>query len=219
MELEQQLAAVARLHARGHTQAEIAEMLPTRVSQKTVCEYVAKVRARYRELSIAAYGEAVQAKLAEYREVRSQAWLEWERSRKDAESTEEEQALRAVMGKAGPDGKAAVTGAKLQVVRQLKTITGRLGASEYLKVVLMCLEREADLEGLSVQFNPQNKRGQSTTESQEFPWDRLFGRPPSSDPVAGKIEDILQQQVAALPPVTGSYEVKPTTNGEANGRS
>src|SRR5262245_27140041 len=79
---EERLAEVARLHRQGMTQVEIAKALG--VSQPQIAYDLRVLRIRYQTTQIEDHGELVAEKLAQYRDIRREAWEAWERNKQDA---------------------------------------------------------------------------------------------------------------------------------------
>lgn len=120
------MAEMVRLVRRGHTQRDIAARLGIAASQVNYDwkQVLAELNAD-REKDVGKI-------LAEYREIKAEAWAEWERSKKDREKE---------LTEAQSDGKGKRT-------KATKSREGRLAEAEYLKVIQKCLEAERKLEGL-----------------------------------------------------------------------
>jgi predicted transcriptional regulator len=140
-------AKVAKLDRRGWNQFDIAN--ECKVSQPMVCMYLKTIRTEYNQRADIDLKAAIGEKLAQYREVRQEAWLAWERSKKNAKSTVEEKALRINYKKLrGPKGQLVPDGEKMKIVKELVKIEGRLPANAYLGIVVDCLLQESKLLGL-----------------------------------------------------------------------
>lgn len=119
---------MVKLIRRGHTQREIAAKLGLARSQiaydwkKVLVEVNAD---RPKDVGVI---------LAQYRELKAEAWEAWERSKKDRERETTE--AQSGTGSSKPKTKAT------------KSKEGRLPEAEYLKVVVKCLEAERTLENL-----------------------------------------------------------------------
>jgi DNA-binding CsgD family transcriptional regulator len=79
---ERDLLAVARMARRGFSLQEMADELG--VSPSTVTLDLRRLRARYQKEAGEEHQVLVAEKRAQYREVRKEAWEQWERSKRDA---------------------------------------------------------------------------------------------------------------------------------------
>ena len=63
---------------------EIEKRFGVSLSQQTISDYFKRIRVEYREAREATFDEMVEEKLAQYREVRYEAWRAWEESKKQS---------------------------------------------------------------------------------------------------------------------------------------
>lgn len=140
------LQLVAKLDRRGWTQFQIRDEVErqfgTSFAQPMVSRWLKEIRQQYRETMISERREAVAAKVEEYREIRREAWLAWERSGEDAEKLVEEYGV--VSEPAGFDD--SVTSEVL--IKRIITREGRLPDNAYLATIVKTLEAERELLGL-----------------------------------------------------------------------
>lgn len=134
---EQDLVETARLLRRGVSKTEIARRLGV-TRQQIVYDWRKLVEQLHedREQDVTA---GVAKKLAEYAEVKAEAWLGWERSKEDKRRQVAEKITTA-------DGGSAASSTSR--TKALKQTEGRLPDHDYLAIVLRCLEAERELEGL-----------------------------------------------------------------------
>jgi DNA-binding Lrp family transcriptional regulator len=137
LEREEHLEVIAKMDRRGYSQRRIAEMLG--ISQRQVGEDLKKLKKVYIESQIKERHEYVTEKLEQYREIREEAWLAWERSKEDFLRIQEthEQDPSAEDATHAP-----------YIYKTVRTREGRLPANEYIRTVMSCLEAERDLLGL-----------------------------------------------------------------------
>lgn len=94
--------------------------------------------------------------LAEYAEIKAEAWQEWDRSKRDKERTVAETVEpTAEQGK----GKAKAAKGRKKAVKQIE---GRLADPHYLRVIQACLEAERKLDGLDrpIKIAPTDPEGE-----------------------------------------------------------
>lgn len=87
-------------------------------------------------------------KIAEYKEVKREAWLAWERSKADAQ--------KIVVERFKPRPKKDEDGNEVEQPEQKKTTRsneGRLPSSSYLTIILQCIQAERELMGLDPDLN------------------------------------------------------------------
>jgi len=128
MESEERRVQVARLYAKGKTQAEIAETVG--VSQSQVCHDLKMVRRHWRESTIRDFDALRDEQLAKIDEAERRAWEVFERSQEDAVKTRRE------VGEDGDFGSGYMER------------VGQAGDVRSLDLVLKCVERRCKLLGL-----------------------------------------------------------------------
>jgi predicted transcriptional regulator len=135
---EADAAEVERLDRRGYSQREIASRIGVAPSQ--VCYDLKLLRKRYRDAQLSERSAAVAEKLAQYRDIRREAWEAWERSKdnKEKEITEKVSSL----------GAQEAAAAKIEKLKAIITTEGRLPGNEYLRTILETLQNERELQGL-----------------------------------------------------------------------
>lgn len=190
---EEYLAKVAELDRRGWAQSKIAKECG--VSQPQVCHDLKLIRRRYLEGMSEAREAMVEEKLAQYRDVRREAWAAWERSKKRTRKVERTRTVvkqeegagkvpdklgraKGTKGRAKDAAKAEVT-EELRLVKELLATEGRLPANEYLNTILKCLEAERELLGLD--------EARKVEITKPVDWDDLTRRLAAPDPVEAAI--------------------------------
>lgn len=170
---EEVLTEVARLDRMGYQQRDIAEAVG--VTQTTVHRYLKVIRDRYVEEQVTDRKALVARKLAEYRDLRLEAWKAYERSKQDAERESEEWGLRSVKkdsdvdkdgeevqsasarnrgtkrGESGSSAKKISPGKsipQLIKVKATKMRQGRLPGVEYLRLIADTYKAEREMLGL-----------------------------------------------------------------------
>jgi len=136
---EEVKSLIAKMDRRGWTQYEIKEGLKDRgidLSQGMISNYLKKIREEYREVMFLNRKEKVEEKLAQYREIRKEAWEAYDKSRENAEKEQEEFGLDGDM-----------EGSEVRIKRILTT-EGRLPDNAYLTTIMKTLESERALLGL-----------------------------------------------------------------------
>lgn len=210
-------AEIARLDRRGLTHSEIARAVD--LSPAMVPYYLKKIRARYAQAILQEREGLVEEKLYQYRDIRAEAWLAWDRSQLDLVRTTKEVTTSPprkekgngkgtngagqqgpTKGKTrivkGPDGRmtrAEVVEDMMTSQERLKTIVtreGRLPNNEYLTTVIRTLEAERKLLGLD---EPEK------VQAQVFTWDML-ARKAATEIVP---EDMVEQRMERLLPPAG----------------
>jgi len=136
---EEVKSLIAKMDRRGWTQYEIKEGLKDKgidLSQGMISNYLKKIREEYREVMFLNRKEKVEEKLAQYREIRKEAWEAYDKSRENAEKEQEEFGLDGDM-----------EGSEVRIKRILTT-EGRLPDNAYLTTIMKTLESERALLGL-----------------------------------------------------------------------
>jgi hypothetical protein len=147
---------VAELYLRGRSQVEIAYELGC--SQPTVSNDLAAIRREWRATTTRDFEEATVQKLAEYAEVKKEAWRAWDQSKEDfrrrVEEIEPDRECPVCDGSGmnmrqqpcrSCDGAGTMGG----VGKLTQTTVGRCGDASHLRVVLDCLKAERELLGLN----------------------------------------------------------------------
>lgn len=168
------MAKMMRLLRRGYSKTEIAEELG--VCHTQVSYDLKVVIKQVREDTTEDTKEHIAVKLAEYREIKREAWAAWERSKEDARKATEERYL---------------SGSGRRSRRRVSSKEGRLAANEYLRTILSCLEAERELMSL----NPTRQVGINGTVS----WDILANGIPDGD-VPDEVEEALKRAALAHNP-------------------
>lgn len=140
---EEVKSLIAKMDRRGWTQYEIKEGLKDKgidLSQGMISNYLKKIREEYREVMFLNRKEKVEEKLAQYREIRKEAWEAYDKSRENAEKEQEEFATI-------PTEDEGLEGSEMRIKRILTT-EGRLPENAYLTTIMKTLESERALLGL-----------------------------------------------------------------------
>jgi predicted transcriptional regulator len=194
-------------HLRKYKQVTVARLL--KISQPRVSQLLnsvlSDIRTRQRQLHSAA--DLVDEKVEELREAREEAWLAWERSKEDAESSGTEEELRKVYEDTFADGKKSreVAGESMQLVKRFKKIAGRLPANEYLTTVISSIKEEARLLGLTeeVSVKVYNTHVAGDQINVSASWDSMREARQAPDAIEGAIAMVANP---TLPP--------PNANGQ-----
>lgn len=140
------LQLVAKLDRRGWSQFQIRDEVErqfgTSFAQPMVSRWLKEIREEYRKTIMAERREAVAAKVEQYRDIRREAWLAWERSGEDAKKLVEEYSTSSES--VGVDD--SVTSEEL--IKRIITKEGRLPENAYLNTIMKTLEAERELLGL-----------------------------------------------------------------------
>ena len=140
------LQLVAKLDRRGWTQFQIRDEVErqfgTSFAQPMVSRWLKEIREEYRKTMMAERREAVAAKVEQYREIRREAWLAWDRSGEDTQKLVEEYGMSSEA--VGVDD--SVTSE--QLIKRIITREGRLPENAYLATIVKTLEAERELLGL-----------------------------------------------------------------------
>lgn len=188
---------------RGYTQKETAKQLglsPPRISQilvESLLEFKQRASAHIHNPQ-----EARLRKLEQFRLLRQEAWLAWERSKSDAERTTEERQLKTIfINGTLPSGEVGKipAGQKLQIVKAVKMVEGRLPSNEYLSTIVRCLSEEARLEGLIEDTILKVTNNNSASAAVSVSWEPLI----NPDTRAVRVPDAVELALAAAsaPPV------------------
>lgn len=187
---EQDRATMMKLLRRGYTQGQIAEVL--KISNQQVSYDFKLVISNLRGEMLEDTKDYVAQKLAEYAEIKREAWEAWERSKLDAQKSVVETAppLPSKDDKAGTKkgkgdkGQAADVSVKaLRMLKKVETTEGRLPSSDYLRIIAQCIAAERELLGI----DPPKEIG---FKGNIVNWDLLARNIPSG-PVPDEIEGII----------------------------
>jgi hypothetical protein len=184
------------------------------VDYKAVLKDCTKHRDRVTKVLIA-------RKLEEYAEVKREAWEQWERSKGPCESIRVESTTQPIKcddcggtGKIGLVKKNRCLGCKgtgkiEAPVKTTHTTIGRLGDSNYLRVIIDCLKAERDLMGLNPSLKMKVK-GEHRIDG-NISWDMIMQGIPDG-PVPDVVENALHQasQLTFIP--AEPIEVKAEVN-------
>lgn len=185
LERENLKARVLQLALRDFTQNQIVEMTGNRISQSQVSKWIKEQREDWAGRSLAAREQLVIQKLAQFEEIRREAWAEWERSKTDIER------------------KVSANGAKGETdwFKEEVITEGRLAAKAFLDVVLDTYRQERAMLGL----DPEQKQG-GVNVRVGLSWQNILVEAAvASDPVAmleERINALTPEEVKGLPPIT-----------------
>lgn len=186
---EKMLEDIAMMDRRGHTQFQIAHKVG--LSQPMVGMYLKRIWDNYGSQAVLEVHKGVAEKIAQYREIREQAWNEWERSKNPNKKVIVEKAQRArAFAKKDGDARDDVKEFKksLEKVRVTISREGRLGNVGYLNIIFQTLESERELLGLVV--SAEEKKDEDL--KQPIDWNRLYIKPTAmieDDAVEKEIRD------------------------------
>jgi predicted transcriptional regulator len=134
---QEDLVKVAQMDRKGYTQERIAKEMG--VCQAQICYDLKRLREKYAAQQHMEMQASIWEKVAQYRMIREEAWDAWERSKQDY--------TKEYYEKVGePDGQG---GQKVERLKLVKTVEGRLPNNEYMRTIVMCLEKESELLGLT----------------------------------------------------------------------
>jgi predicted transcriptional regulator len=173
MEREAAIADVAKLSRRGYSQQRIAVELGLGMS--TVNRYVRLAKQRYMGVQEEEIYLRVQEKLAQYRDVMVECWEAWEQSKGHCVQNMIEQVIEA-LERRGFDTDGVVISPHV-----------RLPSTQFLRIIMDCLQAERDLLGLD-----SPKEIQATVQT--INWDSLaagIGSGPVPDDVERVIEGVV----------------------------
>lgn len=189
-------ALMAKMDRRGFGQFDIQDALLKEgfdLSQPMISVYLKKIREDYKRQEVEDRAAKVRAKLEEYRDIRREAWLAYDRSQKD---TFKEQSEYAVVEDEGLEGSE-------QRIKRIVTIEGRLPENAYLTTIMNTLKAERELLGLD------ETKDRTITLEQALELVRAFKE--AAKDVLGQHPDLLralQQRTIQIVPVP--IESKPS---------
>ena len=187
---ESVLAEVAKMYRQGRTQTEIAETLG--VSQPNVCRDLKIIRERYQRTQLDDRGALIAEKLAQYRDIRREAWLAWERSKEDAGMVVEEfvDATESDGSREGSERR----------IRRVVTKAGRLPVNQFLQTILATHKAERELLGLDPEKPAAQNNINVVVAGAEF-WSGLVKQMKASLPLA--VESRVMMAVETQPEHAG----------------
>jgi len=189
-------ALIAKMDRRGFGQFDIKDALLREgfdLSQPMISVYLKKIREDYKRQEVEDRAAKVRAKLEEYRDIRREAWLAYDRSQKD---TFKEQSEYAVVEDEGLE-------CSEQRIKRIVTIEGRLPENTYLTTIMNTLKAERELLGLD------ETKDRTITLEQALELVRAFKE--AAKDVLGQHPDLLralQQRTIQIVPVP--IESKPS---------
>lgn len=174
---EERILKTAMYDRRGYSQSDIAKLLG--VSQTQVSLDLKLVRSRYTERMIEDKSGLTNEMREHYRDIRREAWIQWERSKLASQKE-----VTQTIGGADGEEKERVT----------RTVEGRCGDPAYLQTIIKTLDSERDMLGL-------NAPKDINIKAQVLNWDML------ADPATGGLPfeeppDLIEQQLRALESAT-----------------
>lgn len=208
------LATVSQLDIEGYSQREMAQEVWVRhrvnLTQQQMGRYVKQIVVQYRETRLEKLDDDINRKLAQYQHVMKEAWAAWYRSKKNSKRLVQEFTPIVLDDEDGDDSatkrkkrKTVVqkqVDAELAKIKEIITREGRLPASQYLSLIISCLNAERELLGLD-----EAKKVDITTT--QISWDSLLNEVKDSRAAHQSIED----EIAAIgsgPTVIQQPEVK-----------
>lgn len=190
-------ALIAKMDRRGFGQFDIQDALLKEgfdLSQPMISVYLKKIREDYKRQEVEDRAAKVRAKLEEYRDIRREAWLAYDRSQKDTFKEQSEYAISEDEGLEGSE----------QRIKRIVTIEGRLPENAYLTTIMNTLKAERELLGLD------ETKDRTITLEQALELVRAFKE--AAKDVLGQHPDLLralQQRTIQIVPVP--IESKPET--------
>jgi hypothetical protein len=181
---------------RGFGQFDIQDALLKEgfdLSQPMISVYLKKIREDYKRQEVEDRAAKVRAKLEEYRDIRREAWLAYDRSQKDTFKEQSEYAISEDEGLEGSE----------QRIKRIVTIEGRLPENAYLTTIMNTLKAERELLGLD------ETKDRTITLEQALELVRAFKE--AAKDVLGQHPDLLralQQRTIQIVPVP--IESKPS---------
>lgn len=215
-------AEIVKYVSRGWTLMMIQDKtgIPYEVVRRDWADALKEIKKERNEL----IEERVEELRLQYMELKQEAWAAWEKSKEDSRKEEKVQALslspeqrRHQAAEKRQDLKEAQNKdaqakynplrPKMRTVKIVKIREGRLPATEYLRIILMCLEAEREMEAIDP---PRKVKVTGTVNT--INWDILSqGIPEGSVP--DEIEAELQRACAS--DITDKVTVRdPSPNGD-----
>ncbi len=214
---------VALLDRRGHRQYDIGRLVAEKfgkgITQPRVSQMLTELRERYRASYITNTQELIAEKVAQLREVRLEAWAEYNRLDHKITKRTKQYELREKKDANRPTG----VGSKARIrqieyeMRKVKEIVVKEGTRgkrlECLNIVMATLVEESRLLGLY----PKEAAYNNSTGA--FGWDVFMGQVAADPPdeIEGKIVSVMEQGAQPVPVKTKALPKHGGTNGEAAG--
>jgi RecJ-like exonuclease len=195
------LAQLPRLIRRGWTKQMIAEKFKLSTAQVQI-----DVQLVLQELRVARDKDMealVMAKMEELAEVKREAWLMWEATKKPVkkkvvEQTSDPNALCPMCSGTGANQSGAEcfncagTGTRGNKIKRVKEVKDQRGHVEYLQIILKCIEMECKLQAL---FPMKGVSVSLTGSATTINWDLLAKSVPDNGEVPDDIEAELERAV------------------------
>lgn len=199
-EREELTLKIARMDRQGYNQYEIGEAVG--LSQPRVSSYLKEIRERYNRSIIQEREALVKESESTYRDIMREAWLAWEKSKRDARKHVDEEMTPVSAGK-GRGGKG--------YNKSVDTVEGRIPAVGFLNVIRECRDAIDDLYGLKA---PKKVDARVAV----LDWDAVLGEV-GSGPVEDVIEGKLAEMEASLPQLPHTPATTSDTTPERNGET
>jgi hypothetical protein len=192
---------IGRLDRRGYDIPEIADKL--HISEDEVRKTIEEVHTKYMDEVMAQRAALTAEKRAQLRELRTEAWEAWERSKGDRERTVTETRPGALCPKCKGQGKDARvkgrvchqcsgTGRMKDSKKLIQVHEGRLPSNEYLKTIIETLREEAELLQLT-------SPGSVNTQVNVVAWDTLLAQARESRTAeSGGTGDVIASKLHAI---------------------
>lgn len=201
------LEIVAKYDRRGYTQLEIVEKVKQErgidLSQQGISYYLKKIREGYKERTLEHQQDMLAEKLAQYAEIRREAWEAYEKSKEDGVTiiTERAPGVPVVLNtgplkpgeKPGRRDNPETLKGTLELLKEVVRREGRIPANEFLKTIMATLDAECRLLGLDAPKKVDIKG------SVAFDWDTV-------------LRDIMQQSnvvTVVEPPALEAHKEEP----------
>lgn len=185
------LATVATLNRRGYTQADIAKEV--NLSQGQISYYLKQMRQVYLDTATEETKLYLEEKIEQFREIRLEAWREWERSKLPATRELERNTQRSYMTE--------------------QERIERLGDHRYLQVVFECLKEEMKIRGIVT----GNGDGTGEGKGAYKPIDWAEFMQPTPDHVESRLRELEAQVDEMEPIILEAHNVKPVPVPHRNG--
>jgi hypothetical protein len=195
------IVQVALMDRRGYDIPEIADKL--HISEDEVRKTIEEVHTKYMDEVMAQRAALTAEKRAQLRELRTEAWEAWERSKGDRERTVTETRPGALCPKCKGQGKDARvkgrvchqcsgTGRMKDSKKLIQVHEGRLPSNEYLKTIIETLREEAELLQLT-------SPGSVNTQVNVVAWDTLLAQARESRTAeSGGTGDVIASKLHAI---------------------
>jgi hypothetical protein len=170
---------IIQMMRRGMTTSQIAEKMKVPINQVRY-DYQQAMK-RVRKDHVKDVKSLVALKLAEYSELKREAWEAWERSKEDAKIHVEEESENGL----GTRNKT------------MDRSEGQVGDNSFLKTVASCLQAERELLGL-------NAPKKHNVKSENVNLDFIISNLPEQGPVPNAVELEMKKAIDALPSPSNS---------------